>query len=205
MKIRYEKELIEIYREMSALDRFVIDFVSVLDKLEIKYVIISGYVSILFGRSRISEDIDIIIEKIDEEGFRNLWNALRENFECIITKDVGEAYSRYLMANHAVRFSRKGNPIPNIEMTFPKTGIESWVVSNPKKIRLNGHGMLISPLELQIPFKLFLGSEKDIEDARHLYRLLADNMDSELLADFTGKLKVNDAFNKYLRDKNESA
>ena len=39
-------------RELSELDELVMRFVALLDKTGIKYVIISGYVAILFGRSR---------------------------------------------------------------------------------------------------------------------------------------------------------
>ncbi len=42
------------------LDKFVIDFCSILNELEIRYVIVSGYVSILFGRSRSSEYMNLI-------------------------------------------------------------------------------------------------------------------------------------------------
>gem|GEM_PF-4971067 len=38
-------------------DRFVLDFT--LEKEKIRYVLLSGYVAILFGRSRQTEDIDL--------------------------------------------------------------------------------------------------------------------------------------------------
>ena len=65
------RNLIEIDRELSDLDTFTIDFVKILKKYT-KYVLVSGYVSILLGRSRSSEDVDIIIQKIDFSTFQNL-------------------------------------------------------------------------------------------------------------------------------------
>ena len=59
MKLKFSKKKIEFRKELNDLDKFVIDFTSILNKLKIKYVIVSGYVAILFGRSRSSEDIDI--------------------------------------------------------------------------------------------------------------------------------------------------
>jgi len=47
--------------------------------------LISGYVAILFGRSRASEDIDIFIEKLSYDRFLELWKALDEKFECLNT------------------------------------------------------------------------------------------------------------------------
>ena len=68
---------------------------------------------------------------------------------------------------------------------------------------INKRVIFISPLELQIPFKVFLGSEKDIEDARFLYNLFKDRLDMPLLQDFNRKLKIDEQFNLYI--KNESA
>lgn len=59
--------------------------------------------------------------------------------------------------------------------------------------------MFIFPLELQIPFKLFLVSEKDIEDAIHPYRIVKDDINRQLLQEFNQKLEVEELFNKYLR------
>ena len=58
--------------------------------------------------------------------------------------------------------------------------------------------MFISPLELQIPFKLYLGTEKDIEDAKHLYLLFKTELDLDALKEFNRKLKVEEAFSEYL-------
>ena len=62
---------------------------------------------------------------------------------------------------------------------------------------LNGKHLFISPLELQISYKLFLGSEKDIEDATYLYNLTKEHLDGELLSEFNTKLKT-DNIRKYL-------
>jgi hypothetical protein len=64
---------------------------------------------------------------------------------------------------------------------------------------MNGRRLFISPMELQIPFKLFLGSEKDIEDAKHLYLLFKGKLDKKLLGRFVTKLKVEKSFKRYLK------
>jgi hypothetical protein len=45
---------------------------------------------------------------------------------------------------------------------------------------------------------MFLGSEKDIEDARHLYRLFRESLDREPLTQFLLKLDKKRLFNRYL-------
>ena len=56
MKILNDKT-IKLDRELNELDLFVLDFVKVLEK-HARYVLISGYVALLFGRSRTTEDVD---------------------------------------------------------------------------------------------------------------------------------------------------
>ncbi len=57
MEIIDEKN-IKLDRELNELDLFVLDFVKILEK-QVKYVLISGYVALLFGRSRTTEDVDL--------------------------------------------------------------------------------------------------------------------------------------------------
>lgn len=200
MEIKVSKNRIKLNKELNDLDTFVIDFVKILDKSKIKYVLVSGYVSILFGRSRSSEDIDIIVKKMSKNRFLVLWNELsRKNFVCIIPDSFESAYDNYLMNRTSIRFSRKDQPIPNMEFMFPKAeDLDNWVLKNGKQVMLNRHLLRISPIELQISYKLFLGSEKDIEDARHLYQLFKENLNRKLLTQFLVKLDKKGRFNRYL-------
>jgi len=199
MEFKYTKNEIVIKdKTISALDNLVIEFTSILNKYA-KYVIVSGYVTILFGRSRTSEDIDIIVEKIDFNTFNKFWIEVYKKFECINTKDVKVAHKEYLSSSISIRFSRKDNFIPNVEFKFPKVELDDWTLSERKRVILNDHQLFISPLELQIPYKLFLGSEKDIEDAKHIYRVFQDKIDYALLQEFNRKFKTNDLFNRYLK------
>ena len=86
-----------------------------------------------------------------------------------------------------------------MEIKFPKTDIDMWTLNNRKEVLVNNNQIFISPLELQIPFKLFLGSEKDIEDAKYLYGLFKNNLDMSLLIKFNRKLNIGGLFNKYLK------
>ena len=199
MDIKYSKDEISFEKELNDLDRFTIKFTSLLDEINVRYVLISGYVSILFGRSRSSEDIDIIIEKMDFTRFMELWEKINESFTCIITKDPKEAYDEYINDHHAIRFAIKDSFIPNMEVKFPKIELESWALQNRKKVIVNNKSLFISPLELQISFKLYLGSEKDIEDAKHIYELFKDKLDLELLNEFNRNLNIEETFNKYIK------
>jgi hypothetical protein len=200
LKIKVTKASIRLVKELNDLDKLVIDFVRILDRNNVKYVLVSGYVSILFGRSRSSEDIDIIVKKIPKRRFAVLWEDLsKKNFECLVPDNFESAYDKYLMKQTSIRFSSKDQPIPNIEFMFPKAeDLDNWVLKNGKQVRLNRYALKISPIELQIAYKLFLGSNKDIEDARHLYQLFKDNLNGKLLSDFLLKLDKKGLFNRYL-------
>ena len=199
MRIRFSRNKIELEKELNTLDNLAIELTSVLNRFKIRYVLVSGYVSILFGRSRTSEDIDLITEKINFAEFNGLWTEIVKSFGCLNASDSKSAYVKYLLEGNAIRFSRKGRAIPNIEFKFPKVELDEWTLDHRKKVILNYHTLFISPLELQIPFKLFLGSGKDIEDARHLYRLFKEEMDLGILSEFNKKLKVEHIFREYVQ------
>ena len=186
-------------KELNSLDRFVLDYVSVLDREKIGYVIVSGYVAILFGRSRSSEDVDMLIGKIGREKFFKLWEDLSCKFECLNTRDPADAYDEYLLNDTALRFSYPGKFIPNMEAKFPKKPLDFWTLEHSQKVILNKRMIRISPIEVQIPFKLFLGSEKDIEDAAHLYEVFKQRLDIGLMEDFARRLDVEKEMRRFLK------
>ncbi|MBU2589983.1 MAG: hypothetical protein KKA65_01815 [Nanoarchaeota archaeon] len=198
MELKFEDNSIEFEKELNELDKFVINFTKILNELDIKYVIISGYVAILFGRSRNSEDIDIFIEKLDKDKFTELWEQLSEKFECIIPKNIEEAYSDYLLKDTALRFATKDKFIPYMEVKFPKNSLDEYSLKERKEVILNNHQIFISPLELQIAYKIYLGSGKDIEDARFLYKLFKENLNLNLLNLFIQKLNIESKFKEYI-------
>ena len=74
MEFDYTKGKIEIKDKiLTDLDRFIFEFVQILENY-IDYVIISGYVPILFGRTRGTEDVDVFIRNIDEKTFSSFYN-----------------------------------------------------------------------------------------------------------------------------------
>ena len=138
-------------------------------------------------------------KEINFDKFSELWDILNKQFECLNSKDIKDSYYNYLTENCAIRFSRKNEFIPNMEVKFPKNDLDIWTLKNKKEVILNNKKIFISPMELQIPFKIFLGSEKDIEDARYLYNIFKNKIDINLLKEFNRKLNIEDLFNKYLR------
>jgi tRNA U34 5-carboxymethylaminomethyl modifying enzyme MnmG/GidA len=168
-----EKREIILKRKISNLDKFVIDFTNLLDK----YVLVSGYVSILFGRARATEDIDLLIPKCDFKNFEKLWEKIHKNgFECINTSNVKDAFD--MLNQFAIRFARKNKAIPNMEFKIIKNDLDNYSFNNKLKVIIGKNTLFISDLEMQIAYKKYLlKSDKDIEDAMHLEGLFKEKLD----------------------------
>ena len=191
MEFEFAANRIIFESELSNLDRLVIKFTRILDRAGVDYVIISGYIAILFGRSRNTEDVDLFIEEMPFEKFRAFWKALdREGFECINAFSAQSAYNDYLKDKLAIRCAAKGTMEPNFELKFPKSKYNNYSMANKIEVILNGSRIVTSELEMQIAFKLKLGSDKDFEDAKHLYEVFKGHLDMNLLKAQINELEV---------------
>lgn len=176
-------------KTLSELDVFVLDFLSVL-KAYTDYVIVSGYVTILFGRARGTEDIDIIIEKMDRGMFERFFNDLTERNYWFLNSDDQNDLFNMLNENLAVRIAKIDEIIPNIELKFVKDYFDNFSLKNSLKVMICDHEMKISPIELQIPYKLYLSGDKDIEDAIYLYEIFKEMIDRKTLKNFLKEFDV---------------
>ena len=188
VEYRPESREIIINKDPNKLDTFVLNFCALLKE---NYVIVSRYVSILFGRTRATEGIGILMPSMGFQAFAELWTKLEQHgFWCVNTHDLREAYA--LWQDHAVRFAQGQNPVPNIEFKMIKNVLDNYSYTYRIRARLQSSVLYISPLELQIAYKLFLGSDKDFEDARHLYQLFKQQINKEELLTFMNRLNVSD-------------
>lgn len=190
MEMNFEERQISFEKELSSLDELALHFSECLSQADINHVFLSGYVAILFGRNRASEDIDVVCEKVHFDTFDKFWDNVHRNLKCIIISDVHTAYHEYLLKGTAIRFAYPREFIPNVEMKFEATKMHNTALSSPINVVVNGRNLPISPLEQQIAYKLFMGSEKDIEDARFLFKLFFENLDQILLHEFFEALEV---------------
>lgn len=171
-----DSNVIRLDKVKTALDNFAFNFCKILEKYT-KYVIVSGYVSILFGRARATEDIDLFIEKLDKPKFYNLYKDLKKNGYYCISADIEGAFEN-LNVDIPIRFAKKKSFIPNIELKFAKKALDKELLTNNLKVITPFGHIHISLIEQQIAFKkVCLGSEKDIEDAIHLEKVFKDKID----------------------------
>jgi hypothetical protein len=175
------KKTIEIDRELSDLDTFAIDFTTIV-KQHVPYVIVSGYVAILLGRARASEDIDVIIPQIDFSTFKTLYTDLKHNdFYCLNAEKDSEVFE-YLKDTLAIRFAKTDIIIPNIELKWAKNRFDELALENTIDVKIRKETLCISHLELQIAFKeMVLKSPKDLDDAEHIRDVAKEYLDMKLI------------------------
>ena len=166
--------------DRNILDEFCINFCKILEK-HCKYIVVSGFVAISSGRTRGTEDIDVIIEKLPLERFIILHNDLIKNgFVCMQTEDVKSIYKDYLNDNLSVRYTFKDKMLPEMEIKFAKDELDNYQLKNRIKLELTGLDIWFGSIEINIAFKEeLLKSEKDLEDARHLRIVYSDKINED--------------------------
>jgi predicted nucleotidyltransferase len=74
--IDLREDTLVVERDPNQLDDLALSFSGVLRELDIAHVFIAGYVSILAGRARSTEDVDVLIEELDEDSVTELADEL---------------------------------------------------------------------------------------------------------------------------------
>ena len=173
--------------DRNVLVRFTKEFCDVLEKYA-EYIIVSGFVAILSGRVRGTEDIDIITKRIAKDDFKKLHLELvMSNFVCMQSDNIDTIYE-YLEDNAAVRYTWRDKPLPEIELKFPKDIIDTEQLRTRKKIEMTGTDFWFSSVEWNIAFKEeYLKSDKDMEDAMHLRKVY--DVDEEKINDYKRFIK----------------
>jgi len=167
-------------KDRTILEEFAEDFTKIVEK-HCRYIIVSGFVAIAHGRSRGTEDIDMIIEKIDEKRFEELHNDLIEHgFECMQSENPQIIYMDYLLHKTSVRYTKKGEFLPEMEIKFVKDELDDYQIKTRVKLPFTGLNVYFSSIEMNIAFKEeYLKSDKDMEDAKHLRIIYKDKLNLE--------------------------
>jgi dihydroxyacetone kinase-like predicted kinase len=154
--------------DKNILNNFCLKFCRVLSK-HVEYIVVSGFVAIASGRTRGTEDIDIIIRRMSSDDFRELYKDLiKEGFVCIQSFQTDEIFN-YLKDNLSVRYCLKNQPVPQIELKFEKDKLDDYQFKTKEKLPLTDLDVWFSSVNMNVAFKEeLLKSPKDMEDARYL-------------------------------------
>jgi len=181
-----EGDVIVVDRDWTELDEFVKDFLGILKDYS-DYLIVSGFVSIATGRTRGTEDVDILVPVMDENKFRDLFSELsKKDFWCYQGDEVDEVYG-YLQRIENIRFARKNEMFPNIEFIPINKNRKAkyFEFTHSQRIKIKDFEFKIPPIEFEILYKeIILAGDKDIADARHLREFFADILSKEKFKEY---------------------
>jgi hypothetical protein len=187
-----------IDRDPNRLDELAIEFSHILRRFDSNHVFIAGYVSILAGRARSTEDIDVLIERIDEETAEKLATALDESGFWGPAMPLTSLFEM-LKNGDNIWVAPEDQITPHLELKFTRDEFDRASLENALTARIGGEAIPVGPLELQIAYKLHLGAQKDIEDAVHLYTLFEESLSVSRLEEWVGRLDVEDKYERLKR------
>lgn len=144
------------------------------------YAVVSGFFVISSGRSRGTEDIDIIIERLSFDRFKKLHKDLiNNNFNCLQSDDAAEVYD-YLEEGVSVRYILGEELLPEIELKFAKDTLDEYQLKTRVKEKATGVDVFFSSIECNVAFKEeLLKSKKDLDDAGFLRILYKEKIDEK--------------------------
>ncbi|MFW6004589.1 MAG: hypothetical protein ACOCPV_03015 [Halodesulfurarchaeum sp.] len=196
--IELQNGTLVVEREPNRLDELAIEFSRVLHRFDIEHVYIAGYVSILAGRARSTEDVDVLIGRIDEATAEELAAALVESGFWGPAMPLESLYEM-LDGGDNIWIAPENQVTPHLELKFAVDEFDDASLENSIDARIAGHTIPVGPLELQIAYKLSLGAQKDIEDAVHLYMLFEESLSEPRLEEWVLKLGVEDEYERLKR------
>lgn len=163
---------------------------------QIPYVVVGGVSVFVFGRSRFTMDLDIILDhtKLDREDF--IAYLQKNNFDANLNDLVG-----FDEKTHCNFFYREGMfkiDIKGIYSELDSESIEMAVtgIYNGIKLKVNHPANIIV-------FKISFGSEKDYEDALTVYIQNFEKIDDVFLLKKADKMKIKKEMQQFLNQVND--
>lgn len=193
--IELRNDTLIVERAPNRLDELAIEFSAILDEFSIDHVFIAGYVSILAGRARSTEAVDVRIEDIETETAEQL----------AATLEAAGFWGAAMPLSAMDKMLSHGDPIwiapldqvtPHLELKVVRDEFDRASLRNSITARIDGQEIPIGPLELQIAYKLHLGAQKDIEDAVHLYTLFEQSLSGARLEPWVDRLGVESEYDR---------
>lgn len=193
--VNFTDEKIVAERPPSPLDELILDVAEILETNDVQYVVVSGYVAVLFGRSRSTEDIDVLTEQFDREIADSVTTDLQETGywgPAMPLDDLYETVSDGL----PIRIAESGNRIPNVELKFVSDEYDRLSLSDTIEVDFDGRSLQIVTPELQVAYKLGMSAERDFEDATHLYQTVQRSLNTTKLESYVEQLGVEDGYER---------
>ena len=165
--------------------------VTYFDTRKIPYVVVGGVSVFILGRSRLTMDIDIILDhtRIDRKDF--ITYLQKNNFDATLDDLIG-----FDEKSHCSFFYKKGMFRIDIKGAYSELERESIKMAitgiyNDIKLKID------NPMNL-ILFKLKYGSEQDYEDALAVYIRNQEKIDHEFMEEKAKKINIKEKLDSFL-------
>lgn len=193
--IELQGDTLLVDRSPSTLDELAIDFSSILAEHGVDHVFVAGYVAILTGRARSTQDIDVIVERMDGQTIDAVVDRLENCGYWGPAMPLSEMAGN-LASETNIWVARDGDIAPHLEVKYATDRFDRASLENSITAEIGESTIPIGPLELQIAYKLYLGAQKDFEDAVHLYRLFEETLSIPALEDWVETLEVESSYER---------
>lgn len=187
--IELREDTLIVDREPNDLDDLAASFSRILSSHDVGHVYVAGYVAILAGRARSTQDIDVLLEPADESAIDALVADLEAGGYWGPAMPLPDMH-RMLAGGENIWVARDEEVAPHLEVNYVADRFDRASLSNAITARVGETEIPIGPLELQIAYKLYLGTETDFEDAVHLYTLLEESLSTRELEAWVAELGV---------------
>jgi len=193
--MEFTDEGVVIDKPPSDLDRLMLEVGGILDDVDIEYSVVSGYVAVLFGRSRATEDIDVITERFDDRTADELAERLQDAGYWGSAMPLEELHNT-LADDLPVRVAEDGHRVPNVELKFASDEYDRISLDDAISVRLGDQTLRVGSLEFQIAYKLDMGAPRDYEDALYLHEVAGPSLNRTALERYVTKLEVEDEYDQ---------
>lgn len=194
--VELTEEGLVVSRPPNELDELAGAFSTILDELDIDHVYVSGYVAILAGRSRATEDIDVLIEPVSDARIQSLVSELdtRGFWGPAMPLDRMDE-----MLHDHIWVAKSSEMVPHLEVKYVDDRFDRASLDHRIQAHIGPWNLPIGPLELQIAYKCWMGSKTDIEDAAHLFALFEDQLNTEELERWVAELGAETTYERIRR------
>ncbi|MGB9895444.1 MAG: DUF6036 family nucleotidyltransferase [Thermoproteota archaeon] len=182
---------------MSEFSDFFKLLVKVLENSKINYVIVGGLISIYYGRPRLTQDIDVIVEATEEELERLATILKKENFEV----DERELIENVLNLKSHYTVFHSNFPILHADIKGVYNELDKEVINNKLRMEIFNTQTWIESLEDIIVAKLVYGSQQDYEDAFAVVVAQEEKIDMKVLVRKARKFNVLGKLEQILKEK----
>lgn len=142
--VELRNETLVVERELNQLDELAIGFSEILRQFDIGHVYIAGYVSILAGRARATEYVDVLIEQIDEEAADELAAKLGEEGFWGPAMPLSSTYEM-LDSGDNIWVAPMDQVTPHLEVKFARDEFDRASLENAMTARIGGKTIPIGP------------------------------------------------------------